>query len=109
MILDNGKVDINNMKKIVRLTESDLHNIIEESIKNVLNESTNLGAYESLEEARKLLIGITKSGFIPFASPSPSSTENELKMSIIEAARLIDKSLYLCGQLGYNQPRVNFA
>lgn len=47
------------------------------------------------------------SSFIPFSSPNPSSTEEDLKKTIIEAARMIDKAMYLCGQLGYNNPVAN--
>ena len=54
-----------------------------------------------------LLKDIMDSSFIPFSSPHPSSTEEDLKKTIIEAARMIDKAMYLCGQLGYNNPVTN--
>jgi hypothetical protein len=89
-----------NKKQIIKITESDLYKIIKESVKNILNESS----YDELERANKILDNITKSSFIPFSSPAPSSTEQEIKNAIIEAMRLIDKARYLCSKLGYNNP-----
>ena len=90
-------------KKLIRLTESDLHRIVRESVNNILTEG-NGRVIDELEEAYSILKGITESGFIPFASPSPSSTENELKMAIVEAMRMIDKSKYLYTQLYGTDP-----
>lgn len=89
-------------KQIIKLTEEDLRNIVKESAQKILKEGQMGSATEDLKQAKALLNDIMNSGFIPFASPSPSSTEKALADAIIEAARLIDKSLYLCGQLGYN-------
>ena len=94
-------------KQIIRLTEEDLHEIIKESVNRALNEGKLGGAYENLENASALLKDIMDSSFIPFSSPHPSSTEEDLKKTIIEAARMIDKAMYLCGQLGYNNPVTN--
>lgn len=91
-------------KNIVKLTESKLKQIVAESVKKVLKEGTN---YDELEKAYEILNQITKSSFIPFSSPHPSSTEIEIKNAIIEAMRLIDKAKYLSAQLGYHQPRIN--
>lgn len=94
-------------KKLIRLTENDLKEIVQESVNKILNEGQLGSAYENLENAYELLQDIINSSFIPFSSPAPSGTEAELKNAIIEAARMIDKAKYLCGQLGYNEPRVN--
>lgn len=94
-------------KKLIRLTENDLKEIVQESVNKILNEGQLGSAYENLENAYELLQDIMNSSFIPFSSPHPSGTEVELKNAIIEAARMIDKAKYLCGQLGYNEPRVN--
>ena len=91
-------------KKLIKLTENDLKEIVQESVNKILNEGKLGSAYENLENAYELLQDIINSSFIPFASPSPSRTEAELKDTIIEAARMIDKAKYLCGQLGYNEP-----
>lgn len=91
-------------KNVIRLTEGDLHNIIKESVQRVLKEGKLGDAYTNLQNASELVRDIMDSSFIPFTSPSPSSTEVELKKTIIEAARMLDKAMYLCGQLGYNQP-----
>ena len=90
--------------KRYRLTESRLRNMIREAVKVTLNEGKLGTSYQNLENARELLGDIMNSGFIPFSSPSPSSTEVELKNAIIDAAREIDHALYLCGKLGYNMP-----
>ena len=90
-------------KKLIRLTESDLHRIVKESVNNILTEG-NGRVIDELEEAYSILKGITKSGFIPFTSSSPSSTENELKMAIVEAMRMIDKSKHLYTQLYGTEP-----
>ena len=87
-----------------RLAEDRLRGIVAGAVRNVLREGKLGTAYENLEQARDLLSDIMDSGFIPFSSPHPSSTEEKLKDAIIDAARLIDKSLYLCGKLGYNRP-----
>ena len=92
------------MKKIVKLTEQDLHDIIKESVDKMLKEGKLGTAYQNLEQCDELLSDIMESSFIPFSSPSPSSSEQELKNTIIEAARMIQKAMYLCGQLVYNQP-----
>ncbi len=88
-----------------RITESNLRGMIQEALNKALNEGKLGTSYQNLENAKGLLSDIMNSGFIPFSSPSPSSTEKELKNAILNAAREIDHALYLCGQLGYNQPR----
>ena len=87
--------------KPIKITQDDLRTIVSESVKKILKEGQMGSAVENLERANKLLHDIMNSGFIPFASPSPSSTEKALADAIVEAARLIDKAHYLCGQLGY--------
>lgn len=89
------------MKQKIRLTEGDLHRIVNESVKRVIKEGQMGSVVGNLQQANALLSDVMNSGFIPFTSPAPSSTEKELKDAIIEAARMIDKASYLCGQLGY--------
>ena len=96
------------MKQRIRLTEGDLHRIVNESVKRVLREGQMGSAVDNLQQAHVLLSDIMNSGFIPFTSPAPSSTEKELKDAIIEAARMIDKASYLCGQLGYGTVNRSF-
>lgn len=88
-------------KKAIKLNENMLRQMIAESVKSVIKEGQMGSATDNLQQAHELLSDIMNSGFIPFASPSPSSTEKALKDAIIEAARMIDKAMYLCGQLGY--------
>lgn len=94
-------------KKLIRLTENELKEIVKESVNKILKEGKLGSAYENLENASELLRDIMNSSFIPFSSPAPSGTEVELKNAIIEAARMVDKAMYLCGQLGYNKPYAN--
>ncbi len=96
------------MKQRIKLTESDLHRIVNRSVKRVLREGQMGTTVENLQQAHALLSDIMNSGFIPFTSPAPSSTEKELKDAIIEAARMIDKASYLCGQLGYGSVNRSF-
>ena len=104
-INNHGNITDNKImnKMLIRLTESDLHRIVKESVNNILTEG-NGRVIDELEEAYSILKGITKSGFIPFTSSSPSSTENELKMAIVEAMRMIDKSKHLYTQLYGTEP-----
>ena len=95
-------------KKLIRLTEGDLRSIVKESVRRVLKEGQMGTTVDNLQQAHALLSDIMNSGFIPFTSPAPSSTEKELKEAIIEAARMIDKASYLCGQLGYGTVNRSF-
>ena len=78
------------MKKIIKLTENDIHNIIEESVKQILKE--NKTAIQ-LQNIIKQLTDITTSGYIPFASPAPSSTEQIVKDNILTAINCLNKAL----------------
>ena len=80
-------------KKVIRMTESDFHRIVEDTVSKVLNEGT--GTVQELEKAYGILKNVSESGYIPFASQNPSGTENEIKKAIIEAMRLISKACYL--------------
>lgn len=71
------------------------------SLKKLINETH---VYDELDEIHKRLNNIMNSGYIPFASPSPSSTELEIKNAIINAARSIDKAMYLDGQCYGSNP-----
>ena len=86
-------------KKVIRLTESDLHRIVNESVKHVITENRN--ASVDLEQAYNILNSIAKSGFIPFSSPSPSSSEQRIKNSIISAMKNIEMALQFCHDCGY--------
>ena len=91
-------------KNRVRLTESGLRRIVNKSVRNTLNEASFVSKNDSvnyiLSSILRELEDITNSGYIPFASPSPSSTEQKVKdyiyqaMSCIEAAIKYDRQLY---------------
>lgn len=42
------------MKKVIKLSENDLHNIITESVKRVLNELDSQTYYRAADKAREL-------------------------------------------------------
>lgn len=85
------------MKKKIRLTESQINRIAKESIKTILKEER---AVDELSSILQQLKQLTQSGWIPFASPHPSSTESRIKVEILRAieclenAEILNKSLY---------------
>lgn len=85
------------MKKIIKLTESQINRIAKESIKAILKEERVADDLSSIVQQLKQL---TQSGWIPFASPHPSSTELKLKTEVLRAieclehAEILNKSLY---------------
>ena len=87
------------MKQRIRLTESDLHKVIKESVRSIFKE--NECSSNELEQAREILVNLTKSTFIPFSSPAPSGTEMEVKKHIFDAIRSLDMAIDACGSLGY--------
>ena len=86
------------MKQRFRLTESDLHKVIKESVREILSESHSC---HDLNKAHELLVNITKSQFIPFSSPFPSSTEMKVKKHIFQAIQNLNIAIELCEELGY--------
>lgn len=84
------------MKKKVTITEGDLRNIIRESIKNILNEGS---ASSELEQIVGQLYQLTESGYIPFSSPSPSSTEMIVKNNVYQAIECLNKAIAADKQL----------
>lgn len=57
LIKENKINNINNinMKQKIRLTESELHNIIKESVINVLNEDSTPNVWDVLEELKEYM------------------------------------------------------
>ena len=72
------------------MTESDFHRIVKETVSKVLNEGS--GTVQELEKAYGILKNVSESGYIPFASPNPSGTENAIQQALIEATRLISQA-----------------
>ena len=54
---------------------------------------------EKLSECISTLKDITQSGYIPFASPAPSSTEGALKREMNSAIERLESTLYLHNSL----------
>ena len=92
-------------KKVLKLSELDLHNIINESVKKTLNEGSD--TFEELQEAYDILKNITESDYIPFVTTHPSEIESHIKMTILEAKMLIIRACYLHKKCYGNKPISN--
>ena len=85
------------MRKRIRLTENQINRMVKESMRAILKEESIDDDLSSIIQQLKQL---TQSGWIPFASPSPSSTELKLKTEVLRAieclehAEILNKSLY---------------
>lgn len=85
------------MKKRIKLTESQINRMVKESMRAILKEESINDDLSSIIQQLKQL---TQSGWIPFASPFPSSTELKLKTEVLRAieclenAEILNKSLY---------------
>ena len=100
-----------------RIRENELRNLVREAIDEVVSGKTqhsqresinrrNNRLYESkssndIRQAYELLNGVVNSGFIPFSSPSPSSTEVVIKRSVIRAMDELMKAMDACRDCGY--------
>lgn len=86
-----------NKKQTIRMNEAQLKRVIAEAVKRVMNES-KIGS--KLQDIIDQLMELTTSGYIPFSTPSPSSTEQIVKDNVIEAihclkkAKMADMKLY---------------
>lgn len=100
----NTKMKTNN-RNVVRLTESQLKQMIAESVKNVLNESVESGLHEDLSDIIRNLKLIANSAYIPFTSPSPSSTESVVKNNVKKAIELLEYADIAVQQLSHGVQR----
>ena len=90
------------MKKRIRLTEGQLREMVAESVCKILNEARSGRVFDELQKMSDTLEYIIRdSGFIPFSSPSPSSTEVKIARAISEASKQIDNAIYYCRKCGY--------
>lgn len=80
------------MKKRIKLTESQINRIAKESIKTILKEGR---VVEDLSSIIQQLKQLTQSGWIPFASPAPSSTELKLKTEVLRAIECLERAVIL--------------
>lgn len=81
-------------KQTIKLNESDLNRLVKESVKMILKES-DVNVYNTLRDIAGKIQEIKESGLIAFTSPSPSSTELELKQCIEKADAYIYKATQL--------------
>ena len=94
------KINYENLAEI-RLYETDGKQPEERTVifdNGCLRESSN-----PIEESLRLLTGLAQSGYIPFASPSPSSSEVKLRNCISSAISLLEIAQLLEKELGYRQ------
>lgn len=82
----------------MELDNKQIHNVLMESIDKILikEESEGMGY---LQEALRSLRELTHSGYIPFSSPSPSSTEMIIKKNVMQAIDLISRAIVADNQL----------
>lgn len=83
------------------ISEQELKNIIKDKIVETLMNRKNNTAYDMLSNAYENILKISKSNFIPFASPSPSSTEVKVKKHILSALEHLYWALNFSEDLGY--------
>lgn len=94
------------MKKQIQITEAQINNVVKSVLKEWCSETQRQddnSTYNKLIDISIKLDMIINSGFIPFASPSPSSTELELANAVKKAQELINKAAALCKSLGYSE------
>lgn len=92
-------------RNTIRLTESRLKQIVAESVKNILNEGIEGGLHEDLSEIIRNLKLIANSAYIPFTSPSPSSTESVVKNNVNKAIELLTFADHAAQQLSHGVSR----
>ena len=56
----------------------------------IKHDSPSFDPKEAVNAARELLNEVMSSRYIPFSSPSPSSTESQIKQSIIRAKNALE-------------------
>lgn len=76
--------------------------MVSESVSRIITESSD--STSDMSQALNILKDITESGFIPFASPAPSSTELIVKKNIEKAISSIEIAIEACRSLGYMRP-----
>lgn len=92
-------------KNLIRLTESDLHKIVKESVNRVIKESNNSETYEKLLEAGRIIEQVLGHDLMLSQPPAMiSSTQNAIAKILSDAARSIYKAAELYEKNGYNQP-----
>lgn len=89
----------------VKLTESNLRDMIKEAVEEALKEGVNNGLHEDLNEIIQRLEELTNSSYIPFSSPSPSSTEAVVKQNVIKAIELLKNADFAASQLYHGVQR----
>ena len=87
--------------KTVKVTNEDIREMVSESVRRLVSESEGEGVVNTLTKMHKTLSEIMTGGFIPFASPNPSSTEREVATCIRSASDELLKAVRLCRKLGY--------
>lgn len=82
---------------MINVTESELRSLVTETVARVLSEGRGIG--DELRSAYDILSGIAESGYIPFSSQAPSSTEVEIRRNIEKAISCIGKAISLDASL----------
>lgn len=82
----------------MELNNKQIHNVLMESIDKILIKEEREGM-GYLQDALRSLRELTHSGYIPFSSPSPSSTEMVIKKNVMQAIDLISRAIVADNQL----------
>ena len=77
------------MNKPIQITQDDLRKIVNESVQRILKEGYGSTQLQHVIDALEQLV---TSGWIPFASPSPSSTEMVVKQNVMQAIECLKKA-----------------
>ncbi|MBR6517654.1 MAG: hypothetical protein IKT40_12555 [Bacilli bacterium] len=85
-----------------RINDRMVQKALRESIDKVLVKENNQSHEQPLQDALRILRELTHSDYIPFNSPSPSSTEMVIKKNVMQAIDLISRAIIADRQL-YNR------
>lgn len=87
-------------KKIVRITEQDIRNMINETVANIIKEEQGRASQQMVNIINQIK-AFEDSNHIIYQSPHPSSTEAEAKKYISQARDLLSRAAMALKSLGY--------
>jgi hypothetical protein len=114
------------MKRTIRLTESELRNMISDSLKNTLNEwgwgrkkqpqqqnqnNNEVEMWNRITQARELLMSLNSDGVLSKhyeqgESHDLSDRRSRLKLSIADAISSLERAIVIFKDLGYQKGKI---
>ena len=92
-------------KRLIRLTENDLHRIVKESVKKVINEGNTTETYEKLWSAwSNIKEVLNKDPMFSQSQGMMSSSQKAIADILREASESVFKAIEFYERNGYNQP-----